>query len=66
VLHDLSAVDYTISSNAEAAGRLDFANFQRERGSIAFGAYAQSKLANLLFTAELARRLAGTGVTANG
>lgn len=55
----------TVSSGAEAMGRLDFANLQRERGYTSFGAYAQSKLANLLFTYELARRLAGTGVTAN-
>lgn len=55
----------TISSNAESAGRIDFADLQRENGYTAFGAYAQSKLANLLFSAELARRLEGTGVTAN-
>ena len=36
-----------------------------ERGYGAFKAYAQSKLANILFTRELARRLEGTGVTAN-
>jgi len=36
-----------------------------ERRYAGFQAYAQSKLANLLFTAELARRLDGTGVTAN-
>ena len=35
------------------------------RGYAGFQAYAQSKLANILFTRELARRLAGTGVTVN-
>lgn len=55
----------TISSNAEAAGHVDFADLQRTKSYMAFGAYAQSKLANLLFTYELARRLERTGVTAN-
>ena len=45
----------------------DFENLDgRKRwGMFGFGAYSQSKLANVLFTRELARRLAGTGVTAN-
>lgn len=56
-----------ISSNAEAAGRIDFDDLQHEhrRPFNSFNAYAQSKLANLLFTYELARRLQGTGVTVN-
>jgi NAD(P)-dependent dehydrogenase (short-subunit alcohol dehydrogenase family) len=54
-----------ISSNSQAVGRIDFDNLQRERRYMAFGAYAQSKLANVLFTYELARRLEGTGVTVN-
>jgi NAD(P)-dependent dehydrogenase (short-subunit alcohol dehydrogenase family) len=37
----------------------------REAGYTAFGAYADSKLANILFTRELSRRLQGTGATAN-
>jgi NAD(P)-dependent dehydrogenase (short-subunit alcohol dehydrogenase family) len=45
--------------------RLDFDNLQGERGYNFFSAYARSKLANILFTYELARRLAGTLVTAN-
>ncbi|CAA9293122.1 MAG: hypothetical protein AVDCRST_MAG11-268, partial [uncultured Gemmatimonadaceae bacterium] len=56
----------SVSSDAHrAVRRFDFANAQGERRYVAFGAYAQSKLANVLFTYELARRLAGTGVTAN-
>lgn len=55
----------TISSNVEQRGRIRFADLQRAKGYTGFGAYAQSKLANLLFSAELARRLERTGVTAN-
>lgn len=40
-------------------------NLQGEEHYKAFGAYGLSKLANILFTYELARRLDGTGVTAN-
>jgi NAD(P)-dependent dehydrogenase (short-subunit alcohol dehydrogenase family) len=44
---------------------LDFDNLQGEKKYSGWGAYARSKLCNLLFTFELARRLAGTGVTVN-
>jgi NAD(P)-dependent dehydrogenase (short-subunit alcohol dehydrogenase family) len=54
-----------ISSNAEASGRIDFDDLQAERRYVAFPAYAQAKLANMLFTYELARRLEGAGVTVN-
>jgi NAD(P)-dependent dehydrogenase (short-subunit alcohol dehydrogenase family) len=47
------------------SSRLDFANLQGERHYNFFEAYARSKLANVLFTYELARRLQGTRVTAN-
>ena len=47
------------------ARKLDFTNLQSERRYSTLGAYAQSKLANHLFTYALARRLAGTGVTVN-
>jgi retinol dehydrogenase 14 len=55
----------TVSSNAQAMGRIDFDDLQGERSYSGARAYNQSKLANVLFTYELARRLRGTGVTAN-
>ncbi|MDQ0923452.1 retinol dehydrogenase-14 [Pseudarthrobacter sp. W1I19] len=55
----------TVSSNAQAMGRIDFNDLQGERNYSGARAYNQSKLANLLFTYELARRLQGTSVTAN-
>jgi NAD(P)-dependent dehydrogenase (short-subunit alcohol dehydrogenase family) len=54
----------TVTSETHS-GRLDFDNLQGERHYQFFGAYARSKLANILFTYELARRLQGTAVTAN-
>lgn len=53
-----------VSSNAHTGSKIDFDNLQGERN---FGprAYGQSKLANILFTTELAHRLSGTGVTVN-
>ena len=54
----------TVSSGLHARGTLDFANLQGERGYDGMRAYARSKLANVLFTDELADRLAGTGVAA--
>ena len=54
-----------VSSNAHTGGHINFDDLQGERKYSAFGAYSQSKLANVLFTYELARRLEGTGVTAN-
>ena len=54
----------TVSSNAQAAGRLNFDDLQGERSYSGQRAYSQSKLANIVFTYELARRLEGTGVTA--
>jgi len=55
----------TVSSGAQAAGRIDFDDLQGARRYSGQRAYSQSKLANILFTNELARRLQGTGVTAN-
>jgi retinol dehydrogenase 14 len=55
----------TISSIAHTRAKLDFGNLQWEKAFEGYGAYALSKLANVLFTVELARRLQGTGVTAN-
>jgi NAD(P)-dependent dehydrogenase (short-subunit alcohol dehydrogenase family) len=54
----------TVSSDAQRMGRIDFADLQGERSWSGQKAYNQSKLANVLFTYELARRLRGTGVTA--
>ena len=47
------------------SSRLEFDNLQGERRYTFFSAYAHSKLANILFTYELARRLEHTSVTAN-
>ncbi len=54
----------TVSSGAHAGGRIDFEDLQGERNYSGQRAYSQSKLANVMFTYELARRLDGTGVTA--
>jgi NAD(P)-dependent dehydrogenase (short-subunit alcohol dehydrogenase family) len=54
-----------VASNAAEHGVIDFDDLQGERGYTRRRAYNQSKLANVLFTCELARRLEGTGVTAN-
>jgi len=53
-----------VSSNAHASGKIEFDNLQGERG-YSPRVYENSKLANILFTIELARRLEGTGVTVN-
>ena len=55
----------TVSSVPEAMGRIDFDDLQGERRYNGQRAYNQSKLANVMFTYELARRLEGSGVTAN-
>ena len=55
----------TVSSNAQSLGRIDFEDLQGERRYSGQDAYNQSKLANVMVAFELARRLAGTGVTAN-
>jgi NAD(P)-dependent dehydrogenase (short-subunit alcohol dehydrogenase family) len=55
----------TVASHAHAQGRIDFDDLQGERSYSGARAYNQSKLANLLFTFELARRLGRGTVTAN-
>jgi NAD(P)-dependent dehydrogenase (short-subunit alcohol dehydrogenase family) len=55
----------TVSSAAHSMGKIDFDDLQGVNGYSEIRAYNASKLANVLFTYELARRLAGTGVTAN-
>src|SRR5262249_21179605 len=54
-----------VASSAHKSGRLDLDDLRAQRGYSAFAAYSQSKLANVLFNLELARRLEGSGVTAN-
>jgi retinol dehydrogenase-14 len=54
-----------VSSHAQGMGRIDFDDLQGERSYSGSRAYNQSKLANVLFTYELARRLQATSVTAN-
>jgi NAD(P)-dependent dehydrogenase (short-subunit alcohol dehydrogenase family) len=55
----------TVSSAAHTMGKIDFDDLQSARGYNEIRAYNASKLANVLFSYELARRLAGSGVTAN-
>jgi NAD(P)-dependent dehydrogenase (short-subunit alcohol dehydrogenase family) len=55
----------TVASNAQALGRIDFTDLQGSRSYSGARAYNQSKLANVMFSYELARRLSGTTVTAN-
>jgi NAD(P)-dependent dehydrogenase (short-subunit alcohol dehydrogenase family) len=54
-----------VASGMHMGAKLDFDNLQGEKRYGGFRAYGQSKLANVLFTYELARRLEGTGVTVN-
>ena len=54
-----------VSSRAHMGARLDFDDLQMARGYVGWRAYGRSKLCNILFTRELARRLARTGITAN-
>jgi NAD(P)-dependent dehydrogenase (short-subunit alcohol dehydrogenase family) len=56
----------SVSSAAHQGGRIHFDDLQKQQGRFsAWRAYQQAKLANILFTRELAGRLEGTGVTAN-
>ena len=55
----------SVASEAHRRARIHWDDLDCERGYRAFKAYGQSKLANILFTRELARRLEGSGVTAN-
>jgi retinol dehydrogenase-14 len=55
----------SVASRGHRRGTLDFADLGYEKGYAIMRAYTRSKLANVLFAAELARRLAGTGVTSN-
>jgi NAD(P)-dependent dehydrogenase (short-subunit alcohol dehydrogenase family) len=55
----------TVSSMMHAGGAIDFASFRGPAKYNAIAAYRQSKLANILFANELARRVATRGVTSN-
>src|SRR5215217_1675484 len=54
-----------VASGDHSNATIDFDDLQGEKGYKGAKAYSQSKLANVLFTYELARRLEGTGITAN-
>jgi retinol dehydrogenase 12 len=55
----------TVASDASKRSIIDFDDLQLERGWGPMKVYGRSKLMNILFTVELARRLDGTGITAN-
>ena len=63
--HNAPARVVTVASGAHQRAALDFEDLQNRRRYSGFRVYGQSKLCNLYFTYELARRLEGTGVTAN-
>ena len=69
LLDPLKAADsariVNVSSEAHRRARLDFSDLQGQHRYTGWRAYARSKLANILFTYELARRLAGTGIVTN-
>jgi len=54
-----------VSSGAHYGGKIDLNDLQLRNKYSGWKAYAQSKLANILFTYELAHRLTGTGITVN-
>jgi NAD(P)-dependent dehydrogenase (short-subunit alcohol dehydrogenase family) len=54
-----------VASEAHRGSRLDFGDLQAAKGYRGFRVYGRSKLCNILFTRELARRLEGTGITVN-
>jgi NAD(P)-dependent dehydrogenase (short-subunit alcohol dehydrogenase family) len=53
------------ASDAHKGAHLDFTDLQSSHGYSGFAVYGRSKLCNILFTREFARRLDGSGVTAN-
>ncbi len=55
----------SVASVASNYGKINFKDLNFEKKYYSFKAYAQSKLANIIFTYELANRLKGTNVTAN-
>jgi NAD(P)-dependent dehydrogenase (short-subunit alcohol dehydrogenase family) len=65
--HSAPARIVNVASMAHKGARngIDFDDIEGKRAYAAFGAYGQSKLANILFTRELAQRLQGSNVTVN-
>jgi len=55
----------SVASNAHRGAKLDFDDLQSRRSYVGFPVYSRSKLCNILFNRELARRLSGSGITAN-
>ena len=55
----------TVSSEAQRLGNMDFEDLQSRRNYKGFPVYGMTKLANIMFTYELAERLKGTGISAN-
>ena len=60
-----SARIVNVASDSHYRGKIDYESFKKDNGYFVLKAYEQSKLANVLFTAELAERLKGTRITAN-
>lgn len=54
-----------VASDAHRYAKIDFGNLQAEEKFSSWGSYGQSKLANIMFTYELAHRLRGTNITVN-
>ena len=65
IRHSAPARIINVSSNAHQTGHIRFDDLMAERGYMGWRAYSQAKLANILFTYELDRRLNGTGITVN-
>jgi len=65
IRHSAPARIINVSSNAHQAGHIRFNDLMAEKRYMGWRAYSQAKLANVLFTYELDRRLKGSGVTVN-
>jgi len=69
LLHLVKKSDYArivnVSSGSHYRGKIDIESFTKKKGYFVMKAYGQSKLANVLFTFELAERLQSTNVTVN-